>query len=298
MILEFALIALVLFFLVAAVLDLGRGVFLAQTAQTVARTAARELALVPLPASTSFEGALASAEVRERIFDDRWLVIDLDDLDNPETAAVESTLDELFASLPPVNQSLRPLMMVDHPVLDGSARRLLRVPGTLLSSAAPDVEFTVQVPIVLDRDAATGNETDVVWARVIEEVRPDRSDPSTGVFSMVAPGGGVLAPDGGLVSLRVNVALQAASLTAHVPNAAGPFEPNIVNVIEADDTAVLVDADVPLDGAQLLGELSGQQGAYGGASGLGQLLAQSKTVRPFRRVLSAQAVFRRELALP
>lgn len=289
--LEFALVALISFVLVAGVIELGRGVFLAQTAQTVARTAARELSLAALPAATDFDAALDAPAVRAAIFDDRWLVIDLELLDNPDTAAVETTLDELFASLPPVNRALRPLMILDRPVIGGATRRLLRVPGTLLASAVPGVEFTVQVPLVLDRDPLTGNETDVVWARVIEEVRADRADPSTGSFSL-------LAADGGLVSLRVNVALQASSLTAHIPDPAGPFEPNITDLIDADDTNVLADADVPLDGAQLIGDLDAQLGAYGGSAGLGQTLAQGRTVRPFRRVLSAQAVFRRELALP
>lgn len=289
--LEFALVALISFVLVAGVIELGRGVFLAQTAQTVARTAARELSLAALPAATDFDAALAAPAVRAAIFDDRWLVIDLEALDNPDTVAVETTLDELFASLPPVNRALRPLMIFDRPVIGGATRRLLRAPGTLLASAAPGVEFTVQVPLVLERDAVTGNETDVVWARVVEEVRADRADPSTGSFSL-------LAPDGGLVSLRVNVALQASSLTAHIPNPAGPFEPNITDLIDADDSGVFADADVPLDGAQLIADLDAQLGAYGGSSGLGQVFAQGGTVRPFRRVLTAQAVFRRELALP
>jgi len=289
--LEFAFVALAFFVLVFATIELGRATFLAQAAQAVARTAARELALVPLPAGMTFDEALDDPLVRERVYDDRWLVIDLDALDNPQTPAVESTIDELFATLPPVNRGMRTLMIHDRPVIGGVERRLLRAPGTLLVTPGPDARLTVQVPLVLERDGATGIETDVTWARVLEEVRPDRLDPAGGTFA-------VTAPAGGLVSVRVNVAFQSSSLTAHRESPAGPFEPNANLLITASDAAVLTDPDRPLDGAVPIGELAGQVGAYAGASGLGRTLAQTQVVRPFRRVLSAQAVFRRELVLP
>lgn len=289
--LEFALVALAFFFLMATTLEMGRATFLAQAAQGAARTAARELSLVALPAASTFEQALADPAVRTGVYDDRWLVIDQDAPDNPDTVAVEATLDELFASLPPVNRALRPLMISETVDLGAGPRRLLRMPGTLLASAQPGVEFTVQVPLVLDRDDDTGAETDLIWARVVEEVRPDPADPTSGGFAAV---GGA----GGLVSLRVNVPLQSGLITAHRPNPEGPFEPNIGQVIAADEAAALAGLGAPLDGATVLGPPDEPVGPYAGSSGLGALYAQGQVVRPFRRVLSGQAVFRRELLLP
>ena len=60
---EFALVSLVLYLMVAAGFALGRATSMSQTAQDVARLAARELALYPLAAGASFEDALADREV-------------------------------------------------------------------------------------------------------------------------------------------------------------------------------------------------------------------------------------------
>ncbi|MFT7464060.1 MAG: hypothetical protein ACI9EF_002409 [Pseudohongiellaceae bacterium] len=293
---EFTLVALAFVLLAGATIELGRATFYSQAAQSAARLAARELSLVPLPAGMTFEQSLNDSVVRQRVYDPRWLAIDLDNLDNPDTVTFESTLDELFGTLPSVNRALRPLMINDQPVVGGATRRLLRFPGALLASGDPGVEFTVQVPIVLARDGTTGTETNVAWAHVLEEQRSDRLDPSTGSFSVTSPGGG-------LVAVRINVPFQANMLAGYQQGAGGVFDVNAGQPIEADDSAVL-GGPQPLDGASfllsandLVADIPGPR-AYAGPAGLGSLYSFGKVVRPFRKVFAAQALSRREIVLP
>lgn len=286
---EFALVALVVSVLLATSLEFGRLLFAAQVLQDAARVAARELAVLPVDARWSFDQALADPLVQQRIFDARKLVVDLDD----PRYDTDSELDAYFASdeMPVVNRALRPLMFVDlatavHP-------RLLRYPGALAVDLGAPSGFTVTIPQVAARDAA-GAET-VEWIPVVEEVRTDPCDPLTGVFSL--DGAGAVR---GMVAVRLNYPYQAGALVAYRPNAAGPFEPTIDNPIDAADDAVteapVLPSCVPRQrpGA-LLPDDPTAVGAYAGPFGLGRQYAYARTVRPFRRLLAAQALFRREV---
>jgi len=100
-----------------------------------------------------------------------------------------------------------------------------------------------------------------------------------------------------------NVPFQTDALAGYTPSPDGLFEPNGSTPILADDAAAAASA-APLDGAALLPELDvldedapGSR-AYLGQTGLGALYVQDSVVRPFRRVISAQAVSRREVVLP
>jgi hypothetical protein len=275
--LEFALVSLVFYLLLAATVELGRATFLSQAAHDAARVAARELALVPLPAALTFEEALewqdpltGERPVRERVFDPGLLVLDLSTFAAGEPVA---------AGLPVVNRALLPLM-----IRDGD---LLRFPGALVSEAAwirphNPSGLGVWIPIVQGRDPDTGIET-ITWRAVLEEVRTDPGDPGSGAFS-------VLSPEGGLAALRVNVPLQAAALVQFVPgtDAEEPLRPAL-----ADDAAVTA-APVPLGSLVVP---PGGVGPYSGTYGLGSLEALGAGVRPFRRLIAAQAVFRREVYL-
>ena len=66
---EFALLSLVFYMLAALVVDFGRMMFVAQTLQDAARVAARELAVIPLPANITFEEMFSNRRsFRSRIF--------------------------------------------------------------------------------------------------------------------------------------------------------------------------------------------------------------------------------------
>lgn len=270
---EFALIAFALYMLVASIIEMGRAVLAAQVIQSAVDTMARELAIAPLGATLTFQEALGSPYVRTRIYDERHLVVDLSA--HPPGPA----LDDHFARLPIVNQMLRPAMISD--TVGGSP--VLRYPGALVQRTAPfggDTYTSVLVPRILSRDGDTGVET-IDWLPVIEEIQP--ADSPTSHFGIDAE----LRPYRGMASVRINYPYQAATLSAYQGFGIG-------TIVTANDGGV-TDSGVPA-GTQLLGGSDQDSSPYAGTYGLGRhyaLLGQS--VRPFRKLLSAQAVRRREL---
>ncbi|MCO5166239.1 MAG: pilus assembly protein [Planctomycetes bacterium] len=279
-IVELALVMLVLYVLLAATIELGRATFGAQALQDVARVAARELALEPLPAEVSLSFLLdpASAEapvsdpdaarVQQRIYDRRHLVLDLSGDVNGNGVDDGQELDVVFAGLPVVNRLLRPLMIFETLKDD---RRVLRYPGALVDDAFSPTGLSVRIPRVT-RDA-DGVET-IEWVDVLEPLDPDP-------FPL---------DQGGLVALRLNYPFQAAAMVGYRTDPSAPFEPNLGAPLPADDEDV-----VEVGPPQPLAGLSGDVGPYAGPYGLGVQLAHGAAVRPFRRLISAQAAFRREV---
>ena len=286
---EFAIVALVLYMLLAAILTFGHMLYVAQGLQGAADLAAREISRTPLGATLSFDDAVFNDEkVKARIYDPKYLVFDLDTL-----ASGESFFD-IVRNWPLLNQQLATLMIVDRPDLNGDGtpdRNFIRYPGALLIDSTGNSEYTVGIPLVTTR-AGDGVET-IRWVNVIEEIKPDGA---TSPFS-------VASDQRGIVALRINYPFQSASMSSFRPNAAGPFEPTIGQPNAADDGAVtqLNAAPGGLTGAPLSdGEL--YAGTYGGQFGLGaqgamgsQELTGGRPVRPYRRVISAQAIYRREV---
>jgi TadE-like protein len=290
---EFALVSLALYLLLAATIEFGRLMFSAQGMQDIARLAARELAVAPLPADITFEAALTyvdpvsgNAPVLQRIFNPACLVVNLD------TFASDDDIDAFFAAMPLVNKALRPLMIIDR----STGAILLRYPGALLSSNDPAATcagqaapYTVGIPRVTAR-GADGEET-FDWIPVLQEIRGDPADPSSGPFAL-SPG------HEGIVALRVNYPYQAATIGGFRASADGAFEPNINNRIVADDS---MDAPVPPTGTVLAKPDPADDafyGPYAGRYGLGRLatpLGNGQGIRPFRKLLAAQAIYRREV---
>ncbi|MDA8988765.1 pilus assembly protein [bacterium] len=120
---EFALIALSLYLVLAGMLSLGRWMAVSQAAQDAARFAAREFALYPLPGDFGFQDALAEPGFRGAVYDADYVVVDL--VTTPPGPALEA----FFASMPVVNQALRPLMITSTVATPGGTRRLLHMPG-------------------------------------------------------------------------------------------------------------------------------------------------------------------------
>ena len=86
---EFSIIALVIYLLIGGALTFGLWIYAAGQIQQAANVGARELSQTPLPLDATLEDALNDPVVRQRIYDDRWLVIDLDALEeeNPTTTS-------------------------------------------------------------------------------------------------------------------------------------------------------------------------------------------------------------------
>ena len=132
---EFALVSVVLYLLLAGTVEFGRLMFGANAVQDAARVAARELALAPLRPNVTFEYALSCdpaddpanclVDLRRRVFDPACLVVDYDD------PAVASDPEGYFAAMPVVNRALRALMITEP-----SRPNLMRYPGALLSDTA------------------------------------------------------------------------------------------------------------------------------------------------------------------
>ena len=292
---EFSVVALVLYMLLAAILTFGHALYVAQGLQSAADLAAREISRTPLPAivddgngvrAFNFDDALQADVIRNEIYDPQFLVFDLNQLGN------QNFFSDIVPTWPTLNQQLATLMIVDRPDLDGDGQpdaNLIRYPGALLSDATTPTGYTVGIPLVVSR-GANGGET-IRWVPVVEEIESDTNpDP----FSIESDARGVVA-------LRINYPFQSASMSSFRPNPAGALEPNLGNPNLADDGSVteLNSGDRP--GGLVGGSLSGgglYGGTYAGTYGMGAQGALGQTVRPFRRVISAQAIYRREVFAP
>lgn len=304
---EFAVIALVLALLLAVTVEMGRALFGAQTIQAAADLAAREISRTPLAVTyTSLYGsgggdataALNDPTVRQRIFDERLLVIDLDQ--NPAFARSDGTVDPVYQSFPVVNLQMFPLMIFDPLSIPG--RKLLRYPGALLKpgdesaiAAIPvptgftDSGLRVTIPVV---DYSGGGQA-VTWVSVMEEINP-------GQFSIAST-----TSTPGMVGVRLNYPFQAAALSGYREGPGGPFEPG--TPIRASDGGVKETNTIPGGGKLTVGadpDPGHDKGLqpYGGEFGLGFQLEQipgspgvKDRVRPFTRLVSGQSIYRREL---
>lgn len=283
---EFALVALVLYMLLAAILTFGHMLYVAQGLQGAADLAAREISRTPLPAVTSLEAVLSDGSL-DSVYQKEHLVFDLDTL-GPN----QSFFEDVVSGWPLLNQQLAQLMIVDRPDFNGDGtpdRNFIRYPGALIVDPAMPSGYTVEIPLVTDRNAS-GAET-IRWVGVIEEIEPtDPNDPKHDPFSVAND------TTRGIVAIRINYPFQSASMSSFRPNAAGAFEPTLGQPHTANDDAVteLNSVSGPLAG----GPLSGGEvyaGTYGGQYGLGAQGAFGQIVRPYRRVISAQAIYRREV---
>jgi hypothetical protein len=263
---EFALVSVAFYLLLAGTLELGRMITVAQVTQNAARIAARELALTPLPATTTFEDALQCQNVRARVYDPALLAVDI-------SAGLPDT-----DSWPTVNRMLLPLMVID--TIDGT--RYLHYPGALVVS--PTGDRTVAVPQIVAEGA---NSETIRWVPVLEEVRPANAGPNDGPFSLASTG-----PERGLVALRVNYPYQATTVIALREAPAGStthYQPVLAN------DAGVTQLNTP--GGTLIGG-SDDAGPYAGSYALGKFYSLNREVRPYRRLISAQSAFRREVFGP
>ena len=277
---EFALVSFALYLLMVVLLDFGRASLATQTLQSAADLLARELATAPISGTLTFEEALEEPYVKQRVFDESLLVIELGSgLQTPEE------LDAYFATLPVVNQVLRPLMFRE--TIPALGLEVLRYPGALVSSGGSDL--TVLVPRVLERDrsGSPGGVETLDWLRVVEEVKESPGAPSHFPINSQSEFRGI-------VNVRLNYPYQAAAMSAFDPSAERTGPSSIVLASDAEVSA----GELP-DGFTLaLDSDPGDTGPYSGRYGLGAhyaFLNDGRRVRPYRRLLAIQAVARREV---
>jgi len=136
---EFAVVALMMYLLLAAILTFGHALYVAQGLQTAADLAAREISRTPLAADDSFEDVLAAGDLDD-IYNDDFLVFDLD------TLGGQNFFADIVPTWPAVNQQLAMLMIVDRPDFNGDGtvdRQFIRYPGALLEDASMPAGYTV-----------------------------------------------------------------------------------------------------------------------------------------------------------
>lgn len=287
---EFAIIALALTFLLAAILSMGQMFYAAQIIQQAADVGAQELARMPLNPMAQFDNpndptdsttALANTQVVAQIYDETKLYVSKGTMGGKSLFQYAS--DENW---PLINRLLMPLMFYDLG-LDA-----YRYPGTIVSGPS-GTTVRVLVP-----NGSGG----YAWHPVVEEIRSSPDDASTGHYSVTSSS---TLP--GTVQLRINYPFQAAGLIAYQPSASNPLVASTdpTTPLLADDSAVSITNSLP-SGYTLESQSLGTQGSgfgnYAGEYGLGQMVAWGSQapggVRPFRRVVTGQGVYRREVFGP
>lgn len=280
---EFAFVALAVYLLVAAILTFGQMLYCDQAVQQAADVAARELSRTPLPPDATLVDALQDPGVCTRIFNERYLVLLIDPGSNPITF----NGGHPPADFPLVNQQLIPVMIYDE--IGGS--RVLRYPGAVFMDVSPNQGlsppasgYLVRVPVVTVSTypaAATGQ---ITWVPVLEEI----SSPANPSPFQVS------SPQRGVVALRVNYPYGSAAMSGFQP------DPNPLMRADAGNPVIPLSVQdvVPAGSPAGVGSPVASDFEYGpnaGADGLGQQSAWAQPVRPYRRLISAQAVFRREV---
>ena len=292
---EFALVALVVYLLMAAIITFGFALFAAQTNQQVVDVAAREISRTPIPLQFAATGGTIKLEdvlygnananpeltdVRSRVFDEHYLALDVTGMD-------ATGIRTLIGQLPVVNQMLTTLMFVDE--VDG--QQIMRYPGTLINDTESSDDPTGPSPSgFLVRIAATdGRHADVIdWVRAFE---PLSEDDRTGAAN---PGPYELtSADRGVVSLRLNYPFQSAVMSSfrNDPDADDyPFDETIGRRNTVAGAQV-----VPLPNNATAAPIDRTTGPYAGDIGLGSQGAFAEEVRPFTKLIVNQAVYRREV---
>jgi hypothetical protein len=258
--------------------------------------------------------------VRTRIFDDRYLVLSI----GQPLAGGEPTYDppgndptqtgSPIGNFPLITQQLLPVMINDQVVTtydqNGNPKttmQVLRYPGAVFqdNTGYPTLPgmpqpsgYLVRIPLVSVSGSGTlfngAPEAITGWLYPIEPIPTTQADPFL-----------VTSPQMGVVALRINYPYQSATMTAFVPRPYPLDDPNsTTNPLVPIVTSLAAVAPPPpgvgqpVSTAYPSSETSVPNGSYGpngGQYGLGQQAAFLQTVRPYRKVLAAQAIYRREV---
>lgn len=172
--------------------------------------------------------------------------------------------------------------------------KVLHYPGCVI--LLPGGGRTVAVPSVID---FTDNVATIRWLPVLEEVRSNPTDIHSGPYSLASTG-----PERGLVALRLNCPYQATTMTAfHVASDGAPtMDPVRVGTVQAANSpggTTLAHAPTTFNDPVTGVPVTLEGDAYGGEAGLGIWFAMGASapegVRPFRRLITTQSLFRREV---
>jgi hypothetical protein len=287
--LEFAFVTVIVIFLIGGALALGHFFYSAQALQQAVDVAAQEIARMPLGDPTRPLGlgdldppeqaVMFDAAFQQQIYDERHLIIRPADLGGLSFA-------EYVNGLPLLNRLLAGVMIFD-PAFDGG---VYRYPGAIVRNTVTGVE-TVLIPLV--RYDADGAGEVYEWLAPVEEMRVEIDGVPTGPFSLLPPPDAPAEFTPGMVALRINYPAQAAGLIGRNPQGGAPIVADEPLETEPLPTRyeLVVDANDPSQ------DFDGSSRIHAGPYGLGKQAAlwRAQGVRPYRKVLSVQAVYRREV---
>ena len=329
--LEFALMIPLIILIVGATISFGLFFFQGNVLQMAVDVGAQEISRMPFqPTQDLGLGQLDKCgdadlvcnapEFKAQIFDESHLVIA--DSQWQSMGSFQDYVD----TLPLLNRLLVPVMIRQCIDLGGPSNTnqthgtgspasnggfwVTRYPGTLVQNC--DDELTVLIPIV-DYNPDGSGEVILEWVAPVEEMRIDHDDdPGTarvGPFSLDKPSGFTSSDTEasfltGMVALRINYPAQSTTLLNRID-----LEDPVQNpdgkrgqiIVRAGGTSIGPDAT--LDGytlANVAGRISPASGRPGsdpnaGRYGLGELEALQQIIRPYRKVMTFQAIYRREV---
>jgi len=282
---EFAFLIVLLVVIIGATLSFGLFFFQANVLQQAVDVTAQEIARMPFsPTAELGLGNLSSdtdpgtvvmydPQFQSQIYDEQYLVIH-------DSEWSGSDFQTYVDTLPLLNRLLATVMVRDETYAEG----VTRYPGAIVRNIHTGEE-TVLIPLI--SYAEGGAETLAQWVAPVEEIRPN----GIGPYSVIAndPSNSSFVP--GMVALRINYPAQSTTLM----NRTGDGGQNIVL---ADDSA-LSDGDTGTNYSLVVPAEAGAADTtiHSGRFGLGRqaaLLIESG-VRPYRKVMSVQAIYRREV---
>lgn len=331
---EMAFLIPILVLIIGATISFGLFFFQANVLQQAVDVGAQEISRFPFAATgelglgnfnvdTNDQNVLMNNEdFMLQIYDEKYLVI------HDSEWAVGTTFNGVFRDfaeqLPLLNRLLVPVMVRDDSYAEIATpfppvtplpnviihRGVTRFPGAVVTNSQTGEEtvlipiigyseISVGVPVEPPTDAVgsgRGAEQLIEWVAPVEEIRVDHdNNPNTlieGPFSLnfdpdlIRPS---FVP--GMVALRINYPAQSTTLV----NRTG-IEGQVI--IEADD-ASLSDGETGSNYSLVVPAESGPANTTinSGRFGLGRQAALLRTagVRPYRKVLSVQAIYRREV---
>ncbi len=264
---EFAIVAIALYLLIAGILTFGRMFFAAQVLQQASDVFAKELSETPLPPDATLYGTASASEtvtpaalqdptVVANVFDQTKLSFNITPWMNNSQGLTLLQYLEQNGPLPIVNRLLVPLMIIEQQ----NGVTTLTYPGIQL-----DANGNYDIPLL----SSTGT---VQMIPVVEAA----GSPDCFPLQATSNAAGTLSATGGIAAVRLNYAFQSEWLSAH--DSSG-------NLIEAPSTES--PNYFPTSG-----------GLYQGEDQLGQQQVAAMIVRPYQVVLNGQAAYRREIFAP
>lgn len=278
--------------IIGATISFGLFFYQANTLQQAVDVAAMEISRFPFSATAKLGlGDLNADHDESLLMDDPSFKQQI--YDETQLIISEANWNPTYVdTLPLLNRLLTQVMVLD----ESGNQPVYRYPGAIVTNH--EGSETVSIPIV--GYASDGTESILEWVAPVEEIRINHDEdpltPSVGPFSLVKPTGFVspsveasFTP--GLVALRINYPAQSTTLVNRVGNQ-GQI------IVDANDS-VLDDGETGSN-YSLVGPAEtgvADTHIHSGRYGLGRqaALLRSAGVRPYRKVLSVQAIYRREV---